>query len=100
MTPWSSRGLQRSLVLLTALLGLCLGVSANAADPGARGDVRITVDIREQLLPDALATVGELAGRPIELINPVDERKVSVSLREATLEESLEKADLPGKRGG
>ncbi len=81
--------------MLFALVGLAAGLSVQLTGSTASDDVRITVEIRDQLLPEALATIGELAGSSIELIGSVDDRRVSVSLRATTFGESLERILSP-----
>ena len=90
----------RALWIFAALAGLLAGVPEHlvqAADAQPSTDVRLTVDLRERPLHEALETVAELAGKKLEVVGAADhERKVSISLRDATLQESLEKVLRPG----
>ncbi len=96
-TAWN---FARALWIFAALAGLLAGVPEHlvqAADAQPSTDVRLTVDLRERPLHEALETVAELAGKKLEVVGAADhERKVSISLRDATLQESLEKVLRPG----
>ena len=85
--------LRRVLVLLTAtaLLAVFPGVRAHAADPRASTDVRITLELKDQPIGEALAMVAELAGRSLEVTGSIGTRKVSVILREASVQEGLQR---------
>lgn len=90
----------RALWVFAAAAGLLAGVPGylvQAAEAQPYAEVRLTVDLRELSLNEALETVADLAGQDLEIVGAADhERKVSISLRDATLQESLEKILRPG----
>ncbi len=89
--------LGRVLVLLTAtaLLAVFPGVRAHAADPHASTDVRITLELKDQPIGEALAMVAELAGQALEVTGSIGTRKVSLILRDASVHESLQRILYP-----
>ncbi len=98
MSTWTTGRGVCVLVAAGMLLSAFLGVAAGAESPGREGEVRIariTVSLQDQPLSAALTAVAELSGRTIEVTGEIDERRVSISLRDATLEESLERILRP-----
>lgn len=69
-------------------------VLAASAGDGDR-DVRYTALIQDQSVQEALEAIGLLAGRQIQIMGPVEDRKVTVTLRNATLAESVDKVLSP-----
>ena len=61
-----------------------------------RPEVRLTLELQDRSLHQALETVAKLAGTKIEVTGFADlDRQVTVTLRDATLQESLEKILWP-----
>lgn len=83
-----------ALALVVAAVAL---LADNSADAGSqsRSDVRITVELRGLSLGEALETVADMSGQQLEVSGDLGERRVSVTLRDATLQESLEKILYP-----
>lgn len=78
--------------LLAALCGLYLALPGDARALGDEGDdFRVTVEFDNVSVVEALETLATLTGRPIELMESTGDRRVSFSLRNVTLEESLER---------
>ncbi len=88
-SPFTGRRWVFCLVL--APVAFLLGLSVQIASPSARDEVRITGAFRDEPLRDVLETLAELAGWSVEVIGASDESRISVTLREATLKESLER---------
>ena len=87
----------RAAVLAIALLcsfmlpGVVRAASVEDGDP----ELRITEQLWNLSIQEALEAVALLAGRPIEVIGPIEEREISVNLHEATLLESIDKVLSP-----
>ena len=87
----------RAAVLAIALFcsfmlpGVVRAASVEDGDPV----LRITAQLRNFSIREALEAVALLAGRPIEVIGPIEEREISVNLHEATLLESIDKVLSP-----
>ncbi len=57
-----------------------------------RSDTRITIELIDKSVRESLATIAELTGIPIEVVGlSGNERRISVILRDATLQKSLER---------
>lgn len=95
MKLWSHPQWALSLRAAAALLVACFGLTAQAADPDAESETRISVNFESEPLGDALDAVVALTGWPIEVIGSIPKRRVSVLLRDATLEESLHRVLYP-----
>lgn len=85
------------VLAITVFCGLLLPAVAQAASAGDgdRRDLRITALIQSLSVQEALEAVALLADRPIAVMGPIEDREVSVNLREATLAESIEKVLSP-----
>ena len=87
----------QAAVLAIALLcsfmlpGVVRAASVEDGDP----ELRITAQLWNLSIQDALEAVALLVGRPIEVIGPIEEREISVNLHEATLLESIDKVLSP-----
>lgn len=87
----------RAAVLAIALFcsfmlpGVVRAASVGDGDP----ELRITAQLWNLSIQEALEAVALLAGRPIEVIGPIEEREISVNLHEATLLESIDKVLSP-----
>lgn len=78
-------------MLTTVALSALPALAADTVPTCDRCGVRLAIEIKDQPLDEALKRVAALTGRKLELIGPVDERRITVSLRATTLEESLER---------
>ena len=95
MFAWSSRRLNWILAAIATLLVLFPACVLYAADPETHVEARITVELQDRSLSEALETVAEMVGQRLEVSGDMGERKVSVVLRGATLQESLERILQP-----
>ena len=87
----------RVTALVMAVIGgflLPAIVQAASAGDGDR-DLRLTALFQDLPIQEALEAVGLLAGRQIEVMGPIEDRKVSVTLNNATLSESIYKVLSP-----
>ena len=83
----------RAAVLATALFcGFMLATVVRAASAGdGDREFRITAQFRDLSIQEALEATALLTGHSIEVIGPIEERKVSANLHESTLAESIDK---------
>lgn len=87
----------RVTALVIAVIGgllLPAVVQAASAVDGNR-NLRFTALIQDQSIREALEAVALLAGRTIEVMGPLEDRKVSVTLNNATLAKSIDKVLSP-----
>lgn len=75
------------LVAVSCALGPVLGQAAS----GHGNDSRITLAFKDVAVAQAVETLAELTGHAIEVRGPIENRQVMLILRDATLEESLER---------
>ena len=67
------------LVAAVFLMAL-MGSPAYGGDPPARSEIRITLEVEDQTLDQALAALSALIGQEIEVKGRIDERRISVIL--------------------
>ncbi len=77
------------------LAAFLVGILLQTTGASARDEARITATFQNEPLGDVLTTVGELAGWSIVVIGTPDDSVVSVQLRKASIEESLERILYP-----
>lgn len=86
---WSERKFELVLVTAVALLVAFSGALPYAANSESRADVRITLELNDRPLHEALEALAEAAGWRLEVIGSLEDRRVSVVLRGTTLRDSL-----------
>ena len=87
---------QAGVLLVAAVCGFTLALPGDARALGDDGDdLRITAKFDNVSVVKAIETLATLTGRAIELIGVTGERRVSLSLQNATLEESLDRIFYP-----
>ncbi len=94
MVARSCRRVGWAFALVVAALALLAGGAASAGAE-SHSDIRITIELRGLSLGEALEIVADMSGQQLEVRGNLGERKVSVMLRDATLQRSLEKILYP-----
>ena len=89
-SPPGAGGLAAAVFLMALM-----GSPAYGGDPAADSDIRITLEVEDQTLDQALAALSALIGQEIEVKGRIDERRVSVILDGATLDDSLKRELRP-----
>ncbi len=83
-------GLGAAVFLMVSAWSPTLG-----GDPAAGSDIRVTLEVEDQTVDQALAALSALIGQEIEVKGRIDERRVSVILDGATLDDSLKRELRP-----
>ncbi len=94
MVARSCRRVGWAFALVVAALALLAGGAASAGAE-SHSDIRITIELRGLSQGEALEIVADMSGQQLEVKGDLGERKVSVMLRDATLQRSLEKILYP-----
>ncbi len=83
-------------LLVVALCGIspALGQPANAGSEDG-DDSRITIPFKDVSIARAVEILAELTDHTIEVLGPIQDRQVTLVLREVTLKESLERIFYP-----
>lgn len=83
-SPPGAGGLVVAVFLIASAWSLAYG-----GDTPARSEIRVTLEVEDQTLDQALAALSALIGQEIEVTGRIDKRRVSAILDGATLDDSL-----------